>query len=913
MKSAEIDFRNPKVMNAFAYSCILTALASILLPRMHQYAMNTLAKWLLWVMDSYEPMFWWILLLLGLGISILVYQQVAWSWPNRSEDEWNLIFIQLAGLNVIILPQYGISQEVIPFGMLYLFIGLLLMLCPKKALKRQKIDDELFRGYFAKRIGENLRSDKPNIRRIAILGPWGEGKTTLLKLIRQDLEENETRSDKRFKCAWVNPWKASNPEEAHRKIAHAINDALGESSLFPFGWQRKPYVSTLVKKMRKQTAGSLFLDAIDAHSPDNAKEFMAKIDSRIDIDKDRIVVFIDDMERSEPEVVRGMMPVIDSLANLNRMFFVFAIDPKQLGKAFTQDQTDGHLDKVMDLQLVLPNSTPVEIGEWMEKMIQSKSAECRKLNMSLSALRNFFPGNPRRCLKFLRQAEYVEKMFLVDLGDNEYDFRALFLILLGDVRFPGLQACVESHRVLFDEARAEVAFLRHGGGDKNISKLLRLVLETTHVRESSQDAQVIEKLLLSVYEWFDILTDHSNETAVDWLLGGYRKRLRLPIGHMRSILKEFELHQGMKSFENLVRDYYSDQKERPSDMQQVLAQLHEAFFESISSHLRSTGLTLYQGGHIEVAGIRNKLSVCKTYFSNETFPNDKYESSLFQNPEFLNECGKCWMSWIRNFPISKDETGELAELRQARVDAASALLCSIPYEECSRAFIHRGNRDFGRFANGDDSGTKFSHQEADEVENSWRKHIAMEFFRRLETDNHWKAVHTNYTPGMMPRQETWAWWFPVDQNGNVDNNVFDDAIKLADTPEGIIENARVIVLYFFIEPLLRAHVEGRELAKSFARSVVEGDENFCRYVRGWWDLAVREAETETSRDEVIRRRSELLDPKNLTVQEIRFRPCCVFRYFPLPEDPDLSKGCDISSHLSVPLHNIQHNSEEDET
>lgn len=69
--------------------------------------------------------------------------------------------------------------------------------------------DSLNRSYFAEGIAELFRNGRAAPHRIAILGPWGSGKSVLLNLLRHRLA-----NEGGFRIVMVNPWKPKTPDEA---------------------------------------------------------------------------------------------------------------------------------------------------------------------------------------------------------------------------------------------------------------------------------------------------------------------------------------------------------------------------------------------------------------------------------------------------------------------------------------------------------------------------------------------------------------------------------------------------------------------------------------------------------------------------------------------------------------------------
>jgi hypothetical protein len=306
---------------------------------------------------------------------------------------------------------------------------------------QEETPDSFQRSYYVDRLIEQFVKAGTKLRRIAILGTWGTGKTVVLKLLREKLEQTK---EKNFRVAWVNPWSAKTPEEARALIAQGFEDALGNEFsrtttpiAAPWHW-----FSSLTASLGHGLNVD-FARLLEGDTKATESSFVARINQRL-ADRDvTVVLLMDDMERAEPEIIRRFFPIIDRLGAIDHCFFVFAIDPDRVAKAFQEDsrtaeETKGYLDKVFDLQFELPALLSQDIADWGQERINP--TDTPKLHAAWSHLEKVLPDNPREALHFINDSIAKEVMFLSRYRDDDpdYNFIGFFCVRLLEVAVPGL-------------------------------------------------------------------------------------------------------------------------------------------------------------------------------------------------------------------------------------------------------------------------------------------------------------------------------------------------------------------------------------------------------------------------------------------------------------------------------------------
>lgn len=245
-------------------------------------------------------------------------------------------------------------------------------------------EDLLEISKYVKGLGKFIRECQTPMS-IAIQGDWGTGKTSTLNLLKKNLEADKDTNG--IKCVFFNTWQYSQ---------FNMEDSLYVS-----------FVHNLVKQcggndeILKTVAGFgklAFFKAIDWKFGTNASEILdgfekAKKDQMESVSKlqedfaelvkktgKRLVIFIDDLDRLNPEVAVELLEIIKLFVNVENSIFVLAIDyevvvkgvRKKYGENLSEEKCRNFFDKIIQL----PFKMPVErynLTELVRKAVQEQT------------------------------------------------------------------------------------------------------------------------------------------------------------------------------------------------------------------------------------------------------------------------------------------------------------------------------------------------------------------------------------------------------------------------------------------------------------------------------------------------------------------------------------------------------------
>jgi hypothetical protein len=336
---------------------------------------------------------------------------------------------------------------------------------------------------------------------VGINAPWGGGKTTVLQLLKQRLD---ARKD--VFCLLVSPWEYDNKTDPTTAL---IDEVLGglEAKLEAaktFGDK----VKDALKKLRRRVnfakavklaatsaltvtlpgAGAL-VDLFDTDKPSDEvppdptlqgfrKQFAEIMDSDDLRPLERVVVLVDDLDRSLPDTVVETLEAIKLFLSVKKMAFVIAADEENVANAIgrrlattgqpitarlylekivqvpvripalSRDQSEEYLallmladiDRIDDAVTKIKKSRPAKPHQLVQRLGNTLPAE-RRADVQLAEaltplLHRYTVGNPRRLKRFLNA--YWLRMSFASRRGVYLQSDALAKLMLAELYMPDL-------------------------------------------------------------------------------------------------------------------------------------------------------------------------------------------------------------------------------------------------------------------------------------------------------------------------------------------------------------------------------------------------------------------------------------------------------------------------------------------
>lgn len=542
-------------------------------------------------------------------------------------------------------------------------------------------EDILSRKKLAIRVSDQIKSlSTESSFAIGIVGAWGTGKSSFLKLIESNISDNDTI------IINFNPWLVESTEAIRKSFFDTFKERVsiysGELSA-EIGTYAKDiaeiYDNTLIKTVKESV--SYFVE-----SPTLTDQF-DKINSVISSINKRIVVLIDDVDRLDKGEVAETLRLIRNTASFNNTIFLITYDKNYVNSALEKmgyANSQFFLEKIIQLEIVLPRFNRTILSKRTLEIIENSSIE-EKYNEIISdfilnktqsrspkfTLDNYVSDTDStyslsyyyNFINHLRDAIRFANLFIFDFiplaGNVKID--EIINLTLIKFKFPVIYNALK-HKHILDDGLNGLAFSLEPAITVDKDRLAQHFIDNKDLYDTSQ-IELIDKVVNHLFgkrkvnksertiqrpSSFDIYFsdgtfDNLSLTEVEDLRIGTN-----PVDYYISkwtssnqLEEAFDIFIDIKSFnnkidfENIVEFIFKSGKSVDQDISQWLVELDK------NKNIYAT--QLYNGDIIEL----KNLILKHLQGINDDF--------LYEAVIAMNLKGKLWRGTIADFILSKDE------------------------------------------------------------------------------------------------------------------------------------------------------------------------------------------------------------------------------------------------------------------
>lgn len=225
---------------------------------------------------------------------------------------------------------------------------------------------------------------------LGVFGSWGSGKTSLMKMLKARIAAED-----KVKTVWANAWRYEGKDEMQSALIHAILAALKDEqglagdALEVLDRLKKGASVLKLGKFIGKTLLTMTPDIgglVDCFKEESEKlaETMAQFETDFEtllgkVGVERIVVFIDDLDRCQSDKVVEAFETIKLFLNIPECTFVIGADAPKIGQAikehykldhrsFESEQGGGrtfaedYLEKIVQIPFRIPEQTLPDIA-----------------------------------------------------------------------------------------------------------------------------------------------------------------------------------------------------------------------------------------------------------------------------------------------------------------------------------------------------------------------------------------------------------------------------------------------------------------------------------------------------------------------------------------------------------------------
>ena len=290
--------------------------------------------------------------------------------------------------------------------------------------------DKLDIGRHATALSEFIqRADTPIT--IGIQGEWGSGKTSLLNSIWDKLDQGNE-----YKQIWINSWENSllcTPEEALMKIISEILDNMLDSDI---DINRKEKIKNAATGLMKGALRIGATAALGAKAGQVTEELLgteensikelrhqlvdlsAEVRGRSTNPYQKIVVYVDDLDRIEPRDAVRILELLKNIFNVPGCVFVLAIDYQvvikglegKFGKRTTENEWEfrAFFDKIIQLPFMMPIGQ-YNIGMYVNDLLKRIGFVDHEIEGSVieNIILRSIGGNPRSVKRLINSLALI--------------------------------------------------------------------------------------------------------------------------------------------------------------------------------------------------------------------------------------------------------------------------------------------------------------------------------------------------------------------------------------------------------------------------------------------------------------------------------------------------------------------------
>ena len=279
----------------------------------------------------------------------------------------------------------------------------------------------------------------PTPMSIALQGDWGTGKTSFLQAMKSDFEAKGSG----IKTIYFNTWQYSQfkmSENLYASFISNIVNALGESGKDEKVKESAKSIIKNVFKISSRLAKNAIKESINIDIDELEEEIAAKEMEKAQTIKSlkaefadmvkktkgeggRVVIFVDDLDRLNPEIAVELLEVMKLFMDVPDCIFVLAIDyevvvsgvRKKFGNDMSEEKCRSFFDKIIQLPFRMPvNSYNIEgmirkiLGQRINTYIKPVSV----------LVKNTLGANPRT-LKRVANSFFLLQMVEKTMGGQE--------------------------------------------------------------------------------------------------------------------------------------------------------------------------------------------------------------------------------------------------------------------------------------------------------------------------------------------------------------------------------------------------------------------------------------------------------------------------------------------------------------
>ena len=266
---------------------------------------------------------------------------------------------------------------------------------------------------------------------IGLVGQWGEGKSSLMNLIKSKLSEDD------FLIIDFNP--RNSKDTAHIQSDFLVKLRLTLSPLISgMGGNIIRYAESI--NIVDDTPGFLawLIKVFAVHKNKDSEALRQNIEKAIAKTGKKIVVFVDDLDRLTGEELIEVMKLLARNGAFRNIFFLTAYDKlyvnKMISDYFGGNVDINYTDKYFNTEIPIPLHSPHKVRNYLEKLLleEKEQGNITVANDQITFVIAYSAEKVSRRIKTIRDVKRFVNQFMLAFTpvEDEVSFRDFFLLEL---------------------------------------------------------------------------------------------------------------------------------------------------------------------------------------------------------------------------------------------------------------------------------------------------------------------------------------------------------------------------------------------------------------------------------------------------------------------------------------------------
>ncbi|MCS3870867.1 hypothetical protein J3D55_003783 [Chryseobacterium ginsenosidimutans] len=292
---------------------------------------------------------------------------------------------------------------------------------------------------------------------IGIVGKWGDGKSSFMNLIEENLKE-----DKRFIIVQFNSWLNISVKSIIQDFFNTVEKEIAPHS-FDISKELKKYASNVLS-VNKNTTTETLLNAVNLLPENSLSDDFDSLNKLLNMLNKKVIVFFDDLDRLQPNEVFEVLKLIRNTASFDVFNYIVGYDKEYINEALKNNQIpnpEKYCEKIFLKEFPLAPITQKDINKYIKvKFIEFLPTKQNEINEAFSDINlhlDYYQGNVFASIKNIRNAKrYLNELRISIEGiENEVDLKDFMLVKLLKYSY------YDVYRLLFDKQQ----FIDNRGND----------------------------------------------------------------------------------------------------------------------------------------------------------------------------------------------------------------------------------------------------------------------------------------------------------------------------------------------------------------------------------------------------------------------------------------------------------------